>query len=48
MGMLIFEDSEGLKREIMEYEGPKTAKPTTPSLHYSTTPIILKLLISTS
>jgi hypothetical protein len=40
MGMLIFEDSEGLKREIMEYEGPKTGKLTTTILHHSNTQIM--------
>jgi hypothetical protein len=45
MRMLIFNDSEGLQREIMEYEGHKTAKPTTPLLQRFN---LLKLLISTS
>ncbi len=47
MRMLIFDDSEGLQREIMEYLGHKTGKLITPLLHYSNTPIYFNILIST-
>jgi hypothetical protein len=46
MRMLIFDDSEGLQLEIVEYEGHKTGKPITPLLHHSNTPIYFNQIIS--